>query len=173
MQFADAADAERLGLEFWAHAWLTVEGARWWRQLLAERFRDEVGVAMEKRARGDRSDVWGECRRLAAWCSTLDEDMAWRGLAIPYRRGGRPVKAPPLWRLDECGRIELVRHAEHWHREGGRVRCALCYRRHMLGPGDAWLPAMLVRWQTGRGSGGRRCGNWRNCAAGSLRPRTR
>jgi pyruvate formate lyase activating enzyme len=42
-----------------------------------------------------------------------------------------------LWRQDEAGRVQRVRHAEHWHREDGRVRCDLCYRKCLLGDGEA------------------------------------
>jgi hypothetical protein len=44
--------------------------------------------------RGDRCDVWGECRRLAAWCSTIDQDMALRGLTLAYRRIWGPLASP-------------------------------------------------------------------------------
>jgi pyruvate formate lyase activating enzyme len=47
------------------------------------------------------------------------------------------VKAPPLWHQDEAGRVQRIRHAEHWHREDGKVRCDLCYRKCLLGDGEA------------------------------------
>jgi pyruvate formate lyase activating enzyme len=46
------------------------------------------------------------------------------------------VKAPPLWRQDEAGRVHRIRHAEHWRREDGKVACGLCYRLCKLGPGE-------------------------------------
>jgi pyruvate formate lyase activating enzyme len=46
------------------------------------------------------------------------------------------VKAPPLWRQAPDGRVDRTRHAEHWHREGGGVRCDLCYRKCALGDGE-------------------------------------
>ena len=46
------------------------------------------------------------------------------------------MKNPPLWRPGADGTIERIRHAEHWHREDGHVRCDLCYRLCKLGDGQ-------------------------------------
>ena len=78
-----AADAEAMSLELWIHAWVGRDEARWWRQLLAERFADEMAEAVARRARGDRSDVWGEVRRLADWCGVIDDTLAYRGDRLP------------------------------------------------------------------------------------------
>lgn len=70
-----AADAERIGIEFFAHNWLTPEGGQELRAFLMDRYRDEVAVALDKRRQSDRSDVWAEVRRLAEWIGTLDDDL--------------------------------------------------------------------------------------------------
>lgn len=59
MQSEDTADAERVGVEMFVHAWMTPEGGRDLRAFLRERYRDEMAEALDKRRRGDRSDMWG------------------------------------------------------------------------------------------------------------------
>lgn len=75
MRFEDAADAERIGLEVFVHAWMTPEDAADLRAFTMERYADELAEALGKRRRGDRSDVWAEVRRLGSWIATIDDDV--------------------------------------------------------------------------------------------------
>jgi len=47
------------------------------------------------------------------------------------------VKTPPLWQQDQNGQIQRIRHAEHWHRDNGKIACDLCYRLCKLGDGES------------------------------------
>lgn len=85
MRFTDAADAERIGLESFAHNWCSPAGALELRQFLVERYRDEMAAALDRRRRGDRSDVWGEVRRLALWIGTVDDDLGPSRRALAMR----------------------------------------------------------------------------------------
>ena len=76
MRFETAADAERVGLELFCHNWCSPEGALELRRFLVERYQDEMDEALAKRRAGDRSDVWGEVRRLAEWIGAVDDDRA-------------------------------------------------------------------------------------------------
>lgn len=76
-----AADLERDLVEAFGHNWCDPGQAVKLRGFLTVRLADELAEAKAKRAAGDRSDVWGEVRRLTEWIGTIDVDL------LPRRAG--------------------------------------------------------------------------------------
>jgi hypothetical protein len=86
-----AADAERIGVEFFTHNWVSPEGVPEFRRFLAARIRDEQAEVRRRRIRGERGDLWCEVRRLTDWCATVDETAA--------LKSGAPRGRPSMYRI--------------------------------------------------------------------------
>ena len=63
----DAGEAEAQLAEIWFHCWCDKSEAQAWAQLYAELAAEERTRVRERVARGDRSDIYQELRRLTEW----------------------------------------------------------------------------------------------------------